>query len=128
MLPSAITLSTRYFVEAGSTSPLNRFIRIRTNPKKISFRRGQMISANACFRLAPEIFVLGLDIPGRFGVAGDRREENYRRKGARVLGVPARGAAIDAAGLQENVRPSGESPTADRAPRQWPAPPRTPET
>jgi hypothetical protein len=49
-----MTLSTRYLVEAGRTSPLSRFRRMRINPSPMRFFRGQMISRKACFRLAPE--------------------------------------------------------------------------
>ena len=55
--PWAMTSSTRYLVDAGSTRPLRRFTRMRNSPRRTSFRLGQMISLNACFRLAPETLV-----------------------------------------------------------------------
>ena len=53
--PVGITSSMRGRVAMGRTSPARRFIRMSTRPNSTSVRRGQMISWNACLRLAPEI-------------------------------------------------------------------------
>src|SRR5689334_2737490 len=57
-----MTLSIRYFVEAGSTRPHRRLIPTSNSPTKISLRLGQMMVRNVRRILTSEtcFFLLGL--------------------------------------------------------------------